>query len=51
MRLIFCLAALLPMQILSGAARSEAIDHVVTANFVNDGGLASSWTFSDPRLH
>jgi hypothetical protein len=50
MRLIFCLAAILPLQILSGAARGDAMDRVVTASFANDGGAESSWAFSDPRL-
>ncbi len=52
MRSIFWLAALLPA--LSGAALAATrggADLVVSASFANDGGVASSWSFSDRRLH
>ena len=53
MRLIFCFAASLSVM-LSGsalAAKLPAEDLTVMADFANDGGAASSWSFSDPRLH
>jgi hypothetical protein len=52
MRLIFRLAALLPA-ILCGPALTAplpAADLMVRADFANDGGAASHWSFSDSRL-
>jgi hypothetical protein len=51
MRSIFWLAAPLAAQMLSVAAMAAGADLLVTADFANDGGVASSWSFSDPRLH